>query len=71
MEVHYILSGDSRIVDAVLKTFANPIRSGALKVKRVEEKQRDRVMVADDKYVSCDCDSKTPTIDQKKPRRRK
>ena len=70
MEVHYILSGDSRIVDAILKTFANPIRSGALKVKRVEE-SNSRVIVADDKYVSCDCDSKTPTIDQKKPRRRK
>lgn len=57
-------------MDAILKTFANPIKSGTLKVKRVEE-SNSRVMVADDKHVSCDCDSKTPTIDQKKPRRRK
>lgn len=70
MEVHYILSGDCRMIDAILKTFANPIRSGAIKVKRVEE-SNSRAMVADDKYVSCDCDSKTPAIDQKKPRRRK
>ena len=70
MEVHYILSGDSRMIDAILKTFADPIKNSTIKVKRVEE-SNNRAMVADDKYVSCDCDSKTPAIDQKKPRRRK